>query len=262
MVEPEKNKVDNKAVLETDADIESPYEETLEEEKVEKKVEPKKEDIDEPEDQSERSRLGRRVKRMEDNISTFQSTILSKLDSIVDRQVPKYEAIQRESSTSSTMEDVPEYISTYDDLRKAYRKLKEEDINEQVGYEKGYFTKLNQLRNDNVDPDFHQEIIDEMMKNFNVKHTGKPDFDADLNYTKAHSALLRKKVGVIKPKVKGERSTSSTNLSVESRETSETEPEPQLDEFAKEFVSKVGMKTDKVKEALKSDRPLQSGKGR
>jgi hypothetical protein len=230
-----------------EAEVGSPYEQLLKEEKVEK-GEPEKE-VEEPEDQSERSKLGRRVRRVEDSLTT----ILSKLDSALERREPNYHIPSSQQTSSSFQDDVPEVITTYDDFKKAQKKYRDDETKEQKKYEENYFRKLDQLRTENSD--LHQEVVDEMMANFNVKHSGDASVDAELNYSKAYTSLLKKKVGVIKPKVRGEKSSSSTNLSVESRETSATSSEPQLDEFAKEFVSKVGMDGESVKRALGGEVP-------
>lgn len=221
-----------------EAEVGSP----LEEEKVEK--EELQKEVEEPEDQRERSQLGRRVRRVEDSLTT----ILSKLDSALERREPNYNIPSSQQTSSSFDNDVPEVITTYDDFKKAQKKYRDDETKEQRKYEENYFRKLDQLRTENSD--LHQETVDEMMANFNVKHSGDANVDAELNYSKAQTSLLKKKVGTIKPKVKGEKLTSSTNLSVESRETSATTSEPQLDEFASEYAKKVGMNGESVKKAL------------
>jgi hypothetical protein len=65
-------------------------------------------------------------------------------------------------------------------------------------------------------------------------------------------------LAAVKPKanVKGQRDTASTNLNITTRQEDTEEKEVELDEFAKEFVAKTGMKKESYKEALKGEAPI------
>lgn len=219
-----------------DSTVPDPYKEVFDEKDDAK-------GIDESTDQRDRSQLGRRVKRMEDNVNT----LVSKLDIFI-------EGVGRTSTPNYQNYDEPEDEEFIRKMEKYERKKSDRQTN----YEKNYITKVRQLGSG--DPDY-KEVFDEMYANFNKVHSGDPDLDARLNWADARVSVLNKKISPNKPNVRGERNTASTDLGVNATNDSIATSEVQLDEFAKEFVSRTGMKKETVDKAFKGEmRPGVSGK--
>jgi len=193
----------------------------------------------EPTDPSERSQMGRRVKRVEDSVNT----LVSKLDSFVET-LGRTQSYGTQYGNQYQEEEIDE-----DFVRKMtiYEKKK---LDRQKNYEKNYVAKVRQLGSGDSD---YKEIFDEMYNNFNAIHTGDPEIDADINWSKAQSSLLKRKLSPNKPNVKGERNTASTDLGVNATNDSSASQEVQLDDFAKEYVARTGMKQEKVQGALKNE---------
>lgn len=255
----------------TDADLDAALVEveTIQTPKVETPpvvvVPPKVEDVrppadEEPVDSRERSNLGRKVKRLEDELTNFNS----KMDTLLSRFPQPQPAYQQE-------EEIPEIIATSEDVLKLlrspkgkemYKTLKDEETQEQAKerdkYEREYFIASEKMKDDN--PEMHQEIFDEMLKNFNKVRTGTPEIDAELNYTRAKASVLSKRIAApAKPKppnVKGGGSAIPAGLSVGSTNDTEHEKELNLDADALEFLKKTGMSMDSAKSALKGDIPM------
>ena len=210
-------------------------------------AEPKKEVVveeDEEPDQRERTRLGRRLKRMEEQFTQ----LMDKMDNLASSTKA---APYHPEETTTTGDDLPEYVATGQDVVKVLSLYERKKARDQEQYEKGYVDNFRKMGN--RDPDNFEEIFTEMQTNFNVKHTGDPSVDSRINYAEAKAAVMSKKVAPTRTQkqvTKGERTQASTDLSVSTRETARTQEMPQLDDFAKEFISKTGMKEDSVKGAL------------
>jgi len=215
---------------------------------------PKKEVIEEEEpDQQERTRLGRRLKRMEDQFGQ----IMDKIDTIsTQRQqyVPPPDA-------NVTGDDLPEYVATGQDVVKVLGVYEKKRAKEQEQYEQGYIQNFRKMGG--RDGDYYEEIFNEMQTNFNIKHTGDPLIDSRINYAEAKASIMAKKIAPPKKKdaTRGERPESS-DLSVSTRETSRASDMPVLDDFAKEFIAKTGMKEDSIKGALSGEAPIHLAKVR
>jgi hypothetical protein len=147
---------------------------------------------------------------------------------------------------------------TDEDIRKlsAYERKK---MVEQQKYSQNYLRSFfMEGKNDREgDPELYDEIFNEMASNFNVRYSNDPAMDAAVNYGKAARAVFKKKTASTKPKpnVKAEKTAASTSLDVKSRAAPEPSEELELDDEAREFVRKVGMKTESVREALKGEAP-------
>ena len=74
----------------------------------------------------------------------------------------------------------------------------------------------------------------------------------ELNYNKAKSSLLAKKMA--KPKVPGRHEKAEgTSLSVKSQTDKSESSDVELDDFAKEYVKKTGTSEESIKAALKGE---------
>jgi hypothetical protein len=234
----------------TDEALESALEqpEVIETE-VEAKVEPEvKKEL--PSDQEERTRLGRHLKRLEERLDRDKlerENLSQKFDEVLSR-------FDRPSREEGVSEEVDEVIATAADVRRIARadRIKEEQerARDQGRYEENYIRTLRNFERDN--PTLHQEIFKEMMTNFNVRRSNSPSLDADLNYTKAKSAVLAKKISAVnpQPKVAGAKTTASTDLSIESRDIATGAKEIKLDEFAESFRKSSGMSDESVRQAI------------
>ena len=255
-----KESVASKGVTDKELDSASEKKVELEQEIKEVKEELKetevevKEPSEELTEQQERSRLGRRLKRLEERLGQFDE----KIDTVLSR----FDQIPRDKTETPNWEEpigegLPEVVTTPQDVLKVLRADRKKEQDAQIKYEQFYAKKFRSFSKD--DPDNYDEVFKEMFDNFNEVRTGNPLIDAELNYAKAKAAVFAKKTAnpkVPKPNVKGEKSTVSTNLSVESRETSTPKKIPELDEYAKEFMQKVGMSEESVAEALKGETPI------
>lgn len=202
---------------------------------------------DEPTDPRDRSQLGRRVKRVEDSVNT----LVSKLNSFVDT-LGRTQSYGTQYGNQYQEEEIDE-----DFLRKmtVYEKRK---IEKQKSYEENYVNRIRRLGSGDQD---YKEIYDEMYNNFNVIHSGDPEIDAEINWSKAQASVLKKKVSPNKPNVKGERNTAPTDLGVNATNDSTATTEIQLDDYAKEYVTRTGMKKESIEKAVKSElRPGVSGR--
>ena len=137
----------------------------------------------------ESSRLGRKVKRMED---TFAEA-MAKLDALT-------EAIGKTSIVAAPVEDeMPEIIATPDDVQKVID-IRDRQRAQQAQKEKtAYFNRFKSHQSE--DPELYADIYEEMLKNHNEKNTGRPEIDADINYLKAKNAIFSRKLAeAAKPK--------------------------------------------------------------
>jgi len=229
------------------ADLETALAESLEKEKPSKVGKIEEEELT---DHAERSRLGRRVKRMED----YLDQVLSKLDSFT------YQHERSRDRTEIASEEIPEVISTSADVNKVLDARERKIHQEQMEYEKKYLGKVTSFASENQE--MHEDILglmDKEWKVFGLRHSNLPEYDAELNYLKAKAALLSRKMAQPKPKpnVRGEKPPISTDLSMSSpQELSSSSHEIHLDDFAADYVKRIGMKDESVKEALKGETPF------
>ena len=136
----------------------------------------------------ESSRLGRKVKRMED---TFAEA-MAKLDALT-------EAIGKTTMVAPVEDEMPEIIATPDDVQKVID-IRDRQRAQQAQKEKtAYFSRFKS--HESEDPELYADIYEEMLKNHNDKNTGKPEIDADINYLKAKNAIFSRKLAeAAKPK--------------------------------------------------------------
>ena len=237
----------------TDADLDSAYRDLIGGGDVEKKPVVEGEgkpqiqegQSPEPDEQLERTRLGRRVKKMEgtlDEIRNFMQTLSGPASH------PK--------PSEASGDEIPEFVSTPADVDKILDNRERRKIESQKTYETQYFKRLNTFSGE--DPDFHEQIVDEMVKNqrFNQILTGNPDIDARTNYAEAKAHLLSQKMSKVRPNVRGGKPSVSTDLSISSHSDRSVPEDIQLDPVAAEFVKKVGMSKESVNKAFAGEMPV------
>ena len=158
---------------------------------------------------------------------------------------------QREQPRAVVPEDeeVPEILATPEDFEKYLSIRDKRAARERQGYEAGYGAKFLELGKD--DPDY-DEVEKEMLEKFNIRATGNPAVDAELNYLKAKNSLISKKTAApAKPKFTGKQEKATgTGTTMTSRNVSSSEKEPELDEYAKEYIKRTGMSSESVAAAL------------
>ena len=191
------------------------------------------------EDQKDRTRLGRKLKALEEDIHSK----FSRIEELLAKR-------QAEPNPSPLEDDSGEFVGTKEDVIRvvtdyADRKLKKEQ-SEASEYQKKYGDII--VRKGFDDETDHEEIIKEMFSKpdeFNLKVTGKPEIDAELNYNKAKSSyyikVARAKQAEIeaakkKPNVKGQEPSGFSGGS--SNDIKPNNP-IQLDEYAEKFLSKL-----------------------
>lgn len=210
------------------------------EKKVETKKAEEKKPVEEPTDNAERSQLGRKVKGIEDSVRTLTENLNAFL------------ATQNRPKEVASDDEIPQYISTPDDLEKYNRaKAKKEQAMKQV-YESNYVKMVRQIAGQDDDGDDVMKEVLSLESPFNRYITGDPVVDARINYADAARAILKKKYvpAKAKPNVKGEKSQVSTSLNITTTERPSEGAEVALDDFAKEFINQTKMKDESVKEAL------------
>ena len=106
-----------------------------------------------------------------------------------------------------------------------------------------------------ADEELHDDIMKEMMEHYNQRHSNNASMDAELNYEKARSSLLRRRVVKPKANLKGERAGTGANVGVSSKSDETTGPDIKLDEDASALIKHYGMKKEKVEETLKGSFP-------
>lgn len=183
--------------------------------------------------QRENSRLGRKVAKLEGTIMELSSNLRSFLE-------------QGQNRANATT--IPEYISTPADVEQILNAREQKQRDEQGRYESAYKGQLMQFA---AEEPLHQEIVNEMMANFNWKHTAQGNIDAELNYSKAKASLLSKKMATPKPNVKSE-SGIATALGVSGQSAQTTPKAPvKLDPIAERFAKHMGMTDDQIRNALR-----------
>jgi hypothetical protein len=285
----EKTPVADKTV--TDADLSSAWDsqQTQEQtEKVETKEEPKEEVQEEkqeaapkesqepeelpeePADNAERSRLGRRLKQMEET----QKQLLDEIKSLIggqpqqpqQQQVPEnvtYDDrfVQTQIDAAVERGEIPATIVTPQDQLVVNRFIG--GLQQQIGnqYARQYLGTLTspKLKGDTPD-DIHAEVVTELQRvesPFNLRRYNNPALDAQMNYLEAKNAILLKKFtekpeSVFKGKPKD---APATGTSVSTRTAAVNNDLPELDAASQDFIKRTGMSPESVRNALKNEMP-------
>jgi len=223
---------------------------------------------DEPADNRERSRLGRRMKSLEDTLSN----ISSKLDTIGKPATEEqgfvapvqtvygddYLAQQIQSAKEQGI--IPDIITTPEDIIRTNNFVNSVNQHMQQRYAQGYLGETSRLQTaGKVTDTLHDEIMAELKSTtspFNTQHTGNPTIDARINYAEAKAAILAKQVATPKTVFKGKGAETATGVTASTRTDSKVDDMPTLDEKANEFIRLTGMKPESVKAALKEPMPF------
>ena len=193
------------------------------------------------EDHAEKTRLGRKVKKLEDVMVTKAefSQLMNKLDTLMAKPAEQ---------VSTDKVEMPEYVTTPDDVEKVIQAREQRMRTDQETYQKAYVSTMVSMGNGNEQ---HDDVVKEMMTNFNVRRTGNPQIDAELNYAKAQAAVLSRGATKTVP-VKGEK-PAAAGVTVGNTNTQRKVTLPKLSAEAESFAAYMirnGMSEESIAEAL------------
>lgn len=193
------------------------------------------------EQQEERVEFGRRTAKRLDAMEQFiadrfakAEESLARFDQVLTRAFPE----ERQS----------ERLDPDEEQYAQYRKLRARERTDQLKYESEYRKAEERVRE--KDAVLHKEIHDEMFTNFNEVVTGNPQVDAELNYTKAKSSLMSKKLAVAEKRGGETRRMGATGLGIGSRTGEQGEQEVNLPDDAERYVKSRGLSAEFVKKAM------------
>lgn len=195
------------------------------------------------EDHATKTRLGRKVKKLEEVMVTKDEfkQLMTKLDTFMTRPAEQVSTEQKA--------EMPEYVATPDDVEKVIQARESRIRAEQDTYQKAYVSTMVSFAQGN---DAHDEVVKEMMTNFNVRRTGNPQIDAELNYAKAQAAVMSRQTTKIVP-VKGDKAVGTgVTHGVTNTQTKVTLPKltPEAENFVA-YMKRQGMSEESIAEALK-----------
>jgi len=224
---------------------------------------------DEPADNRERSRLGRRMKSLEDtlfNISSKLDTIGKPATEETAVVAPVHSAVYGDDYLAQQIQAakeqgiIPDIITTPEDIIMTNNFVNQVNQSMQHRYVHGYLGETARLQTvGKVADTLHNEIMAELRSStspFNTQHTGNPSIDARINYAEAKAAILAKQVATPKTVFKGKGAETATGVTASTRTDTVKEEIPELDAKALEFVRYTGMKPESVKAALKGETPF------
>lgn len=222
----------------------------------------------EPSENSERSKLGRKVKYIEDTVINFQESFEEKMNRLEGLLVSSTRR-QQVADEPYGLEDDPdeEVIGTKAELKQFlndYNKETESTRQEnQVKYERDYVQTIKRLGSEETEED-HKDIYDEMMSHFNVRHSNNPLVDAEKNYLKATRSVLKKKVAAPVEKknpLKGNKPKAPLGAGGNNETMpKKIKPMPKFDAAAQDFMRKSGITPERAAEILDGDAPANLGR--
>lgn len=188
-------------------------------------------------DNAERSRLGRKVKYLEETIVNLTSQLETQtklLQSLVEQMSPKEPAKE---------EDEEEVITTKKDVLRVLTEAEKKKMEEKARYENNYvktFQSLLMQEDDGIRSDIYKTWNDK----YNVVFTGDPVRDAEIGYLKAKVDVLSRHT------YKGR---EETPVQPTKSSPSEYSKRYTLNPEAMELAQYFGLSDDDIKSALESD---------
>ena len=198
----------------------------------------------EPEDNAERSRLGRKVKYLEEKLQDA----LTVIDRLGKHGGGEEEENFEEDFIPTSRADLDRYL----DYREKQRDRAAKE------YENNYKATVGRMGLD-LDDSEYNEVLKEMLENHNVKRSADPEVDAQMNFYAAQSALYRKKLAEAgrkrNPLEKNKDVAPPPGGPIGSQNAGKSKPLPQLDPIAADFAKRVGLSEDSINKALSGDAP-------
>lgn len=259
---------------EHEEEVEAREEEEAEEESEEEKTElaaEQEEDVvpPEPSDNGERSKLGRKVKYIEDTVQSFQESFEEKMNRLEGLLVSSNRKQDTDESYLRDYEagDDEEIIGTKAELKQFLTDYNKETESarqkNQAKYERDYVQTIKRLGSEETEED-HKDIYDEMMSHFNVRHSNNPLMDAEKNYLKATRSVLKKKVAAPVEKknpLKGNKPKAPLGAGGNNETMpKKIKPMPKFDAAAQDFMRKSGITPERAAEILDGDAPANLGR--
>lgn len=220
----------------------------------------------EPADNGERSKLGRKVKYIEDTVLGFQEQFeerMNRLDSLLasNNRRPDVDEYRAEGDPEE------EFIGTKAELKKFLNDYNQDQETQrqssQLKYEQEYVKTIKRLGSDETEED-HKDIYDEMMSHFNVKYSENPLVDAEKNYLKATRSVLKKRMATPAKKVnplKGKKPKAPLGAGSNSETMpKKTRPMPKFDSAAQDFMNRAGITPERAAEILDGETPANLGR--
>lgn len=193
-------------------------------------------------DHKESSKLGRKVKGLEEQLRQMRALLEEK---------------SKAHETSSL--EMPEVVSTPEDVEQVLQAREQKSQKVRVEYERNYLKQVDSLKSVTEDDELHEEIVNELVSNkqFNVLHDiNNPFADARVNYAEAKAFVLQKKLSGPTAKVP-HRETSGKPPVQPAASTTRTPSRPvvmpKLDEETQNYVNylrKQGMSEDDIAKEL------------
>lgn len=229
-----------------------------------------------PVDNREDSKLGRKVKKLEDTVST----LVGKIDEYISTQVKGQEEIQEldlSDIDDNEMLNKDKVVKLANRIFEHNEKIREKKRNKDAydnflkksSYSKNYINVLDSF-SETVEPELYTQTrnlinanIQNNSKEFNEAWTGNPETDAKINFINAQNAILSKTVKIQKTPFANPANINGTGVNVKSKsETPNQKAKVKLDGIAAEAASAFGLTEDEVNDAINSSSytPTSGGK--
>jgi len=214
-----------------------------EEEKALAEVSEEEEVIPEEPDNDGKSRLGRRVKKVEDSYDR----LVGKMDAFLDAQKPQVQEEELDTDMPVTFGDLDSFI----DKREKRKVKKDRD------YFDTYAESLVNLSKD-LPNDVAEEIFKEHDEHYTMRANLDPATAAHINFLEAKSVVLSRLVAsepVKRNPLKGKRVDLPSGTSGGSRMKGKDTKNLGLDEETKSLIKELGLTEEEAKTALGEDSP-------
>jgi hypothetical protein len=171
----------------------------------------------------ERSRLGRKVKRLEDTLSEIKSSLDFLKEKTVPQQAQEPEEEEIDLPEGATSEEIKEFIRKREDRLLTKIESKTVAQSKQIGekkqkYSKEYTRMVEDMLDPDEDADIYKLMTDTKDLTFNQVHSGFEDAKNDflINYRAATKSVLNKAKPVTKTTVANKPSQIPTGVNVPS----------------------------------------------
>ena len=206
---------------------------------------------EEPIDHGEKSRLGRKVKGIEDRLNQMMGKLEMLISNPSQTRVPEGQVDDSDEIAPGTKGELYAEFDKWTKQRESQQTEKDQE------YQQVYVRKLTELGWDMLEAEY-DEIVKELHANHNIRRTGEPEVDAELNFEKAQNAIFRKTLGKKKVPVKGEKLTGPLGGPSNTTITERAPASVKLDADAASFAEYLGWDDKKTREALSKDRLVGS----
>ena len=218
---------------------------------------------EEPEDHGERSALGRKVGDNYRELTNELEQMKRELDSFKQG----VQSVQPQQPPAPAYDDNEMLPETMGELNRWYENRVQHDRQQQTEdttrYESGYRDTFSELSR-GLEPTEAKKIEDEMLANYNVRHSNDPQLDAERNFLRAENALLKNRPPE-KPQTnlrQGKPTGGASGTTTAQRKASAVKLDPVAAEFVAELKKNNDWSDEDVSKALEGETPshLMGGK--